>query len=409
MNELLLGDSRKLLRELEDNSIDTVVTDPPYGLEFMAKDWDKTLPPKEIWTECLRVLKPGAFAFIMCASRSNLMARLIIDLEDAGFITEFTPIFWTYATGFPKATKLKDGAFAGFQPKPAVEPVIVVMKPLDESTYKAQFEANKHGATWLDNARIPVGEDPRIHTIHLGQSSEDRMSGRFPANLVVSDDSLNTGEIHKSGKLEKHHKYSANSYLRTNTFKMRDRTGEIETYGDEGSYSRFFDLDAWFYSSILKNLEKLPDSVRKTYPFLVTPKPSVSEKNAGLTDLQKAEPSVFGFRPTLKTHPENWEQSITETPYGGPNRSGEQHNPHPTVKPIKLMSYLVTLGSQEGDTVLDPFVGSGTTAIACALTNRKGIGMEVDGEYFKIAWKRLSYWKEIKKHEVTARNVLEGL
>lgn len=423
MNKLLLGDSKKLLAELATDSVDSIVTDPPYGLEFMAKDWDKTLPPKEIWAECLRVLKPGAFAFIMCASRSNLMARLIMDLEEVGFITEFTPIFWSYASGFPKAHKIEEGKYAGFQPKPAVEIVVVVMKPLTEKSYTDQALKNNHGVTWLDNARIPTDEMIENHSrsaeaaVSKGKygdskaqethQTEGQKRGRFPANLIVSDDILNDGEIRKSGKLEKHHKYSANSYKGTDTFKMRDRSGEVETYGDEGSYSRFFDLDAWFHESIVKKVVALPIETQRTFPFLITPKSSVSEKNEGLENMENAIPTVLKYhRPTTLTNPENWKYLPSEVPYGGTNRSGTQQNAHPTVKPITLMSWLIMLGSDKGEVILDPFVGSGTTAIACVLTDREYIGMEIDKEYFEIAMRRLTHFKQKMKPNI---DVLDGL
>ena len=94
------------LKRLDDNSVDAVITDPPYGMSFMGKNWDKALPNPEVFKECLRVLKPGGFALVMSAPRSDLQSRMSIMLEDAGFNIGFTPIYWTFATGFPKAQNL---------------------------------------------------------------------------------------------------------------------------------------------------------------------------------------------------------------------------------------------------------------------------------------------------------------
>src|SRR5574343_1484188 len=94
------------MNDLETDSIDLIVTDPPYGMSFMGKNWDKALPNPEAFRQMLRVLKPGAFAFVMCAPRSDLQARMSILLEDAGFDIAFTPIYWTFATGFPKAQNI---------------------------------------------------------------------------------------------------------------------------------------------------------------------------------------------------------------------------------------------------------------------------------------------------------------
>ena len=103
---LINGDSLDKLKLLPDNSVDLIVTDPPYGYAFMGKEWDKALPDKRIWKECLRVLKAGGFAYIMSAPRQDVLARMMIDLEDSGFKTDFTSMYWAYATGFPKALNM---------------------------------------------------------------------------------------------------------------------------------------------------------------------------------------------------------------------------------------------------------------------------------------------------------------
>ena len=101
---LINGDSAEVLKTLKDNSIDLLATDPPYGIEFMGKSWDKVLPPKNIWEECYRVLKPGSFIAVMSSPRSDVLYRMIKDLEDAGFDLSFSPLYFTYHTGFPKAS-----------------------------------------------------------------------------------------------------------------------------------------------------------------------------------------------------------------------------------------------------------------------------------------------------------------
>jgi DNA modification methylase len=117
-------------------------------------------------------------------------------------------------------------------------------------------------------------------------------------------------------------------------------------------------------------------------------------------------PSLKYHRPTALANPENWNYLPSDVPYGGTNRGGNQQNAHPTVKPIKLMSWLAMLGAMIDEVVLDPFVGSGTTAIACVLTGRQYIGMEINKEYFEIAMRRLTHFKQkIKPNQ----DVLEGL
>ena len=117
-NKIYHGDSLEVLKNFEDNSIDAIVTDPPYALTseeykhenhkggFMGKSWDARLPSIDLWKECLRVLKHGAFAAVMSSPRQDVLSRMIVNLQDAGFRTDFTSIYWTYASGFPKAANV---------------------------------------------------------------------------------------------------------------------------------------------------------------------------------------------------------------------------------------------------------------------------------------------------------------
>src|SRR6185503_11349973 len=103
---LIQGNCKDIIKEHKDNSIDLIVTDSPYGISFMGKDWDKALSDKEVWQQCYRVLKEGKLAFVMCSPRQDVLSRMIISLEDAGFRTNYTSIYWTYASGFPKAANV---------------------------------------------------------------------------------------------------------------------------------------------------------------------------------------------------------------------------------------------------------------------------------------------------------------
>ena len=464
------------LKEIKSNSVDSLVTDPPYGIAFMGKDWDKALPNIKIWEQCFRVMKSGSFGFIMTISRADIMSKLILQLEKVGFVTKFSPIYWTYASGFPKAMNMSkaidkrlgleqdiigyrnphldggirkqtspaqfnfenprlgkkdlkdgmieitspkskqakelDGSYAGYSPKPAVEIIIVVMKPLSEKSYIEQAMKNQKGITWLDNVRIPtkeiikhigggkkVSHFPGDHkhgkwekdtSIRIDYQTHNK--GRFHANLLISDNILDTGKKTKSRKFKEKRETGVQGTGNSLTF--YHEKGETRGVDDEGDFSRYFDMDAWFYQNI--NLKDLPQDAQQTFPFLIIPKPSQSEKNAGL-DGEPKQPPVLGFRPTLKSNPENWKNLIQETPYGGANRAGKRINNHATVKPVKLMSYLITLGSRKGDVILDPFLGSGTTVIAAILTSRKYIGMEINKEYFDIAIQRLKFHEKKQK------------
>jgi len=135
-------------------------------------------------------------------------------------------------------------------------------------------------------------------------------------------------------------------------------------------------VDKWFRDAI----KRLPKDVLKTYPFLIVPKASKSEKNKGCENLEEKNRShnnkIMGESDSFKTG-------------AGNERTTKFRNNHPTVKPIKLMSYLITLGSRQGDIILDPFIGSGTTAIAARILSRKFIGFEKEPEYYRIAEARI--------------------
>ena len=483
------GNSLELLKEIKSDSVDCMVTDPPYGISFMNKDWDKAVPDISIWKECLRVMKPGAFAFVMCSPRSDVQAEMVIKLKEAGFDVGFSPCYWTFASGFPKAMnvskavdrKVQDlawkalqgfiydevfkpldisqsfysklveidnisigeigferivtgiakgmakqnpefngtaqgrkenylkpeyektiptseeakrltGSYAGFQPKPAVEVIIVAMKPLSEKTYVDQALKNGKGITWLDDGRIPYQSDDdflnaleahrepdlfyrmdnRTHKTPSG-GGFSLPSGRFPANLLVQDDVLDNGIISRSGTLLKKHTITKGQ---TGSFTPDDWT-EKEQHpskdypSDEGSLSRYFSLDAWYS----KNIEELPDYVQRIFPFLYVPKASKGEREKNLDNLPETS-SINGDKWTDMDRREN-------------NKPTLRRNFHPTVKPIKLMTYLITIGSRPGDTILDPFMGSGTTGVAAKILHRDFIGFEIERKYFEIAQQRI--------------------
>ena len=465
MNKIINGDSLKVLKKLEDESVDLICTDPPYGYSFMNRDWDKAVPALEIWQECLRVLKPGGFCFVMSAPRSDVQSRMMVRLEDAGFNIGFTPIYWTYATGFPKASnvgkmvdkklgkkrkvvgkykhprsiekgvedkswgkksmkitleggaygddkrtleeiqqrtaptsdeaKELEGSYVGYQPKPAVEVVLVAMKPITEKTTLEQAMKNGKGVTWLDDCRIPYEKDCRLlkggsysgnrtgsNAESFYQTGNEKIEydesaipdGRFAANLIVQDDVLNDGVKRSKGKHTDSGSASGGIW--------QESTGKPagRTYGDEGSFSRFYDLDSWWKSQI----HKLPESVQKTFPFMIVAKASKAEKNKGLEHLPKKKSSSMPGR----RNAEDMSNSKIDHDVTG-RFVTEKQNVHPTVKPIELMSYLITLGSREGDVVVDPFVGSGTTCIAAKMLDRKYIGIEKEKDYALIAKTRI--------------------
>ena len=221
------------------------------------------------------------------------------------------------------------------------------MKPLSEKTYVDQALVNGKGITWLDDGQIPyesndvdtrrnakggdnglIGSDTfKIRERHKEDQPEH--SGRFPANLLVSDDILNDGKVTSGSDAVRHNnQHLTDEHRIYGKYNQKDLVG----FNDSGSFSRYFDLDAWWDERV----KQLPKEAQKTFPFLITPKASKSEKN-GCT--------------------------------------------HPTVKPVKLFSWLITIGSRKDDLILDPFLGSGTTLEAGRFTGRRVIGFEISNDW----------------------------
>lgn len=238
----------------------------------------------------------------------------------------------------------------------------------------SQFTKQGLGSVWLDDVRIPCGQittgagSGQLGVTYNWSNTErtggkwENKDGRFPANLLVSDDILDDGEIRKGQQ-------GIKTGNEPSAFIRRDIYGDYRGYskgaiprGDAGSFSRYFSLDRWFSEQI----KKLPKSVQKTFPYFIVSKPTRAERNMGCEKLSEG-------------------------------KTGKQKNTHPTIKPIKLLSYLIVLGSREGDVVLDPFIGSGTTALACLALSRHYVGIEIEGEYVQIAQARIdAYNKQLR-------------
>ncbi len=363
----LQGDCRKMLGKLEENSIDSVVTDPPYALVgvsrggssqpgdlttpygrsgpskkrgFMGKEWDSELPPVETWQEVLRVLKPGGHLLTFGGTRTH--HRLWCAVEDAGFEIRDT-LMWLYGTGFPKSlnvSKAIDKA-AGAKPatdaarqwegwgtalKPAWEPILLARKPLI-GTVATNVQAHGTGALNVDGCRISspeilCGGGGKLWS-HYRDGNEDKAhpqvnagKGRWPANLVLDEEAAAMLDV-QSGE---HPSCNSPSQAKPHS-KYRPGQGKYQPQGpiypgDSGGASRFF------YCA----------------------KASRKERGEG--------------------------------------------NNHPTVKPLALMRWLVRLITPPGGKVLDPFIGSGTTALAAKEEGFSCVGIDISEEYLEIARQR---------------------
>ena len=192
---LFKGDCLEQLHRINDNSIDSIVTDPPYGLSFMGKKWDYDVPSVEVWKECFRVLKPGGH--LVSFSSARTYHRMVVNVEDAGFEIR-DQIMWVYGSGFPKnhniGKKVEGWEGWGTALKPSHEPIVLARKPLSESSIAANVLEWGTGGLNIDASRVPSSEPITINTFDngakpfgdaVGEPYTSRQSeGRFPANFI---------------------------------------------------------------------------------------------------------------------------------------------------------------------------------------------------------------------------------
>jgi site-specific DNA-methyltransferase (adenine-specific) len=408
-----------VLKTLKDESIDLLACDPPYSLGFMGKSWDKTLPPTEIWDECYRVLKPGSFIAVMSSPRSDLLYRMIKDLEDAGFDMSFSPIYWTMHSGFPKASdtskmidkrggdKYVDAVRLGeYLKEIRTEKGIGITKIdkdlFDGSTRYSWFEGRPAGLN------VPTADDYKLIKEYL--ELDDRFDFLFDLDKTnVIDEIPMTFGIGSSQ--ERHGDTKKITEPSTDLAKKYEgsKLGFQPKPAVEHIIIGMKPHGSKSYIDNVLNFEALPDNIKMTYPFIQVPKPSKSERNFGM----EHKVGVFSQRPRREdgtiiykeTHPDEWKEAMDKLPRKEKTskaaaeeklQEGDEYkgNKHPTIKPVKLMSYIITLFTREGDWVIDPFLGSGTTGLASKLINRHFVGIEREKEYFEICEERLSISRE---------------
>jgi len=407
---------------LPDNSVDAIVTDPPYGISFMAKKWDYDVPKVDVWEEAMRVLKPGGHALIACGTRTQ--HRMVVNIEDAGFEIRDV-VSWVYGSGFPKSLnvskaidkaagaerevvgkyihpgkaeegktwKVKNSKGSGGiiygkeKPpqerhditapateaakqwdgwgtalKPACEFFTLARKPLSEKTVAANVLKWGTGGINIDGCRVEgvprtthedgnrIGNRDGATSISMGEEgvSYAGAKGRFPANLI-HDGSQEVLDLFPETK-------AATSRTRRD-FKGWKAVGELTSdsvYKDGGgSAARFF----------------------------YCPKASKKDRDEGLEGFEETSRKQFASSGRTMVHGEWIETNSEPLP---------RKNTHPTVKPTALMRYLCRLITPTGGTVLDPYMGSGSTGKAAVSEGFDFIGCELDEEYYKIATARIN-------------------
>lgn len=397
--KLYYGDMLDMLQVIPENSITSIITDPPYELGFMNRDWDKSGIAFNIdaWKTCLKVLKPGGHLVAFCGSRT--FHRMVCAIEDAGFEIRDV-IMWIYGSGMPKSSNVGkmlekklghvvDDEFYkyGNALKPAYEPIVIARKPFEGSMIDNMYNNNVGGLN-IDDCRVPLTNDKDVSNYKFNMDANNRMSqndkdthhrfeggwkvmkgdreipdGRFPANVILTYDDENYDEVcggfpnSGSGNNKEPYNYAGKEYDNKETSMFNgDKPQSPSNYNDNGSASRYF------YCA----------------------KASRRDRDEGLEDFELVTRS--DRNPELETANNQF------------NRSGiPRKNFHPTCKPVDLMKYLVRLVTPKGGTVLDCFNGSGSTGKAVMSenydrnSNYKYIGVELTEEYLPIAKSRIEY------------------
>ena len=349
--KVLVGNNIDLLKSYEDNTFDSIVTDPPYGIEFLGKDWDKDTGAMETWQECLRVLKPGGYILAFSAARTY--HNLATNIESAGFEIR-DQIMWLYGSGFPKAQDMgktidkragkKDPNYGSNKHSG------IVTEGQGRKDYRC-LVCNKTLGSWIKDCKEEdCGQRYNYQTEEAQQwagwktalkpAHEPIVMARKPFKGSCIDNVLKhgTGALNIDGSrvgmmTEEEVKRSGKS---TNGIFMKGGVDWSEGKEPEGRYP----------SNVI-------GEVTDYQKYFYCPKVGRAERHT----------------------------------------NGEAENNHPTVKPVELMKYLVKLVTPEGGIVLDPFNGSGSTGMACVELGYEYVGCELDPNYVEIATNRIAAWE----------------
>lgn len=353
---------------LEDNSVDSIVTDPPYGLSFMGKHWDYDVPGADVWAECLRVLKPGGHLLSFFGSRTY--HRGVVPIEDAGFEIR-DQIMWVYGSGFPKS---HNGAWGGTALKPSHEPIVVARKPL-VGTVEANWLAFGTGALNIDGCRVEAEPGGRPLREVAALRDDVQYSGNALAGRV--DGSLATSRAVGATDLGR---WPANL--------IHDGSDEVvaafpQAAGQQGDL-KGHSKDRQSPNGVFGKFAPANDhparieSDKSAARFFYCAKASKRDRDEGLDDLPKKSGGMVSN--TSGQHMTRRDEGYEVSP---------RANNHPTVKPTDLMAYLCRLVTPPGGVILDPFMGSGSTGKAAMREGFRFIGIEREAEYTAIARARI--------------------
>ena len=442
VNKIIQGDCLKIMKTIEDNSIDTIITDPPAGISFMGKSWDSNKGGRDKWIEwmtevmkeCYRVAKPGSTALVWAIPRTSHWTATAI--ENAGWQIKDI-IMHIFGSGFPKSTDISKQLDKGHERK------VVGRNPNSrENCDKSNtlYESGTVGKT--DNLTEPATPEAKLwngygtalkpaaehwilaqkpndgtyanNALKWGVSGLNIDGGRIPMNKEKEKDNrvgtkrirgdkegLNSTSIFKQTKkgvqmYKDNGRFPANIILDEEAAEMLDeqsgnKCGQLApTTGKGPSASKKNQIYGDY--SMVAGKPSQPRGLSGASRFFYCAKSSKSERNFGCEGLEKKDNLDYEIDPEHPYKSGHRNDNNANQLYMGITGKPptKQQNNHPTVKPLKLMEYLCTITkTPTGGIVLDPFAGSGTTCIAAKKTGRDFIGIEKDESYCEIANKRI--------------------
>jgi DNA modification methylase len=381
--KLIHSDCLEALKNLPDNSVDSVVTDPPYGLSFMGKKWDYDVPSEEIWAECLRVLKPGGHLLAFAGTRTQ--HRMAVRIEDAGFEIR-DMIAWVYGSGFPKSLDVSKA----IDKAAGAERATVKVKPRAETS--GTMAGASDSRPWIEKSReLGYHEIADKNPVTAAAAAwqgwgtalkpalEPITVARKPLIGTVAENVLahGTGAINVDGcrvgdTVETWPK--SRSYGGGTEYAFTHTSGGVINSQPTGAAP----AGRWPANLIHDGSEEPAALLGDAARFFYCAKASKRDRDEGLEGFEaKARPTMGSGKPS------SIEQSR------GP--CAPRANNHPTVKPTDLMRYLCRLVTPPNGTVLDPFMGSGSTGKAAMLEGFNFIGIEREAEYIEIAKARINW------------------
>lgn len=458
--KLYNGNMLDLLQVVEENTVDSIVTDPPYELNFMNKGWDNSgiAFQKKTWEQCYKALKPGGYLLAFGGTRT--FHRIACAIEDVGFEIRDT-IMWLYGSGFPKSMNIglaidkkngveskvvghstngsgaqssklvnhtkgctgigyADGSGKEFDIKqaqnewdgwgtclkPSYEPIIVARKPVENGVVENVMKYGVGGIN-IDECRVGTGAKkwsiPKggiwNPSVDNGAVLEDNPKGRFPANTILTYDETDYEEVCGGFPTSNKPNGSLNKEYECNNNIYGDMPNRVkfDSYQDCGSAARYFYCAKASKKDRDEGLDELESKTRfQQGNYSQSPVCSVCGKTFNGTN----------------DHSSCGEHTMT---YKSKEENKVRKNIHPTVKPTELMQYLIKLVTPKNGTILDPFNGSGSTGKAVMYENLerninyKYIGIELTEEYLPIAKARIEYVCELPRKDKEKTSIIDLL